>query len=169
MKFQKFHRLLYFYIICKITYCLPNCFFNIYIIVFKIIYNTYKYDLVCFRINNTDKHTFSDIGLQVINKFSEIHFKTLIICTKYVLDSLQKKRTAMVVQWLRICLPMQGTLVQSLVSEEFMCRRATESKHPNSWACALELVSHSCWSLLILEPVLHNKRSHHNGKPAHHN
>ena len=34
--------------------------------------------------------------------------------------------TSLVVQWLRICLPMQGTLVQSLVQEDPPCRGATK-------------------------------------------
>ena len=32
---------------------------------------------------------------------------------------------SLVVQWLRICLPMQGTRVQALVWEDPTCRRAT--------------------------------------------
>ena len=35
-------------------------------------------------------------------------------------------RTSLVVQWLRICLPMQGTQVQSLVWEDPSCRGATK-------------------------------------------
>ena len=34
--------------------------------------------------------------------------------------------------------------------------------------CATQLVCHNCWAL-TLEPVLHNKRSRHNEKSAHHN
>ena len=44
------------------------------------------------------------------------------------------------------------------------------------WACALEPTSHNYWAHvpqllkpMRLEPVLHNKRSDHNEKPAHHN
>ena len=37
-----------------------------------------------------------------------------------------KIRTSLVVQWLRICLPMQGTQVQSLVWEDPSCRGATK-------------------------------------------
>ena len=33
-------------------------------------------------------------------------------------------RTSLVVQWLRIHLPMQGTRVQSLVQEDSTCQRA---------------------------------------------
>ena len=62
--------------------------------------------------------------------------------------------TSLVVQWLRIRLPMQGTWVRALVWEDPTCCGATKPVHHNYWACALE-------------PVLHNKRSHRNEKPAH--
>ena len=57
------------------------------------------------------------------------------------------RRTSPVVQWLRICLPMQGTGVQALVQEDPTCHGATKPVH--------------------LEPMLHNKRSHWNEKPVH--
>ena len=57
----------------------------------------------------------------------------------------------MVVQWLIICLPMQETLIQSLVLEDSTYLRATKTLHHNYWACTVE-------------PVSQNKRSHHNKK-----
>ena len=40
-------------------------------------------------------------------------------CRKGQCEELESEmRTSMVVQWLRICLPMQGTWVQSLVRED---------------------------------------------------
>ena len=79
-------------------------------------------------------------------------------------------------EWLRIRLPTQGTRVQSLVQEDPTCHRATKSVCHNYWACALEPVSHNYWAHMLqlwkpacLEPVLLNKRSHHNKKPEHHN
>ena len=59
-------------------------------------------------------------------------------------------------QWLRICLPMQGTWVQSLVQEDSTCLRATKPTRHNG-------------SLRALEPVLYNKGSHCNEKPEHPN
>ena len=56
------------------------------------------------------------------------------------------------VQWLRICLAIQETPVQSLVWEDPACHGATRPKHHNG-----------------LEPELHNKRSHHNKRPEHPN
>ena len=37
--------------------------------------------------------------------------------------------TSLVVQWLGICLPMQGTLVRSLVREDPTCCGATRPMH----------------------------------------
>ena len=43
---------------------------------------------------------------------------------------------SLVVQWLRICLPMQGTRVRALVWEDPTCRGATGPVSHNYWACA---------------------------------
>ena len=71
---------------------------------------------------------------------------------------------------------MQGTRVRCLVREDPTCRRATKPVCHNNWACALEPTSHNYWACAPqllkparLEPVLRNKRSHHNEKPAHRN
>ena len=80
---------------------------------------------------------------------------------------------SLVVQWLRICLPVQGTRVQALVQEDPTCCGTTKPLCHNYWACALEPVSHNYWARLPrlkpahLEPVLHNRRSHCNEKPTH--
>ena len=57
--------------------------------------------------------------------------------------------TSLVAQWLRICLPMQGTRVRALVQEDPTCCGATKPAR--------------------LKPVLRNERDHRNEKPAHHN
>ena len=105
--------------------------------------------------------------------------------------------TSLVVQWLRIHLPMQGTRVRALVREDPTCRGAPKPMCRNYWACTLEPASHNYWAHMpqllkpvcpratcrnywacmlqllkpaCLEPVLHhNKKSHHNEKPVHHN
>ena len=91
---------------------------------------------------------------------------------KYIMSS----GTSLVVQWLRIRLPVQGTRVRALVREDPTCRRATKPVCCNYWACALEPASHNYWARVpqllkpaCLEPVLCNKRSHRNEKPTHHN
>ena len=88
----------------------------------------------------------------------------------------KEKRASLVAQWLRIRMPMQRTWGRALVREDPTCRGATKPVRHNYWACALEPMSHSYWArapqLLkpkCLEPVLLNKRSHHNEKPAHRN
>ena len=47
-------------------------------------------------------------------------------------------RTSPVAQWLRTCLPMQGTRVRALVREDSTCRGATKPVRHSYWACALE-------------------------------
>ena len=42
---------------------------------------------------------------------------------------------SLLAQWLRICLPMQGTRVQALVWEDPTCRGATGPVSHNYWAC----------------------------------
>ena len=83
--------------------------------------------------------------------------------------------TSLVAQWLRICLPMQGTRVRALVWEDPTCCGATKPVCHNYWSLhALEPATHNYWAhapqLLKpahLEPVLRKKRSHRNEKPAH--
>ena len=56
----------------------------------------------------------------------------------------QKKKKnlwiSLVVQWTRICLPMQGTWVWSLVWEDSTCLRATKPMCHNYWASMLQLL-----------------------------
>ena len=71
---------------------------------------------------------------------------------------------------------MQGTRVWALVQEDPTGRGATKPVRHSYWACALEPASHNYWARVPqllkpvrLEPVLRNKRSHRNEKPAHRN
>ena len=50
-------------------------------------------------------------------------------------------RTSLVIQLLRICLPMQGTQVESLVWEDFTGHVATEPSLHNHWVPELQLLS----------------------------
>ena len=60
-------------------------------------------------------------------------FYVEILISSHLLREIQMKcmrlksiiRASLVVQWLRICLPMQGTRVRALVWEDPACRRAT--------------------------------------------
>ena len=51
--------------------------------------------------------------------------------------------TSLVVQWLRILLPVQGARVQALVWEDPTCSRATKPVLHNYLACTLEPTSHN--------------------------
>ena len=86
----------------------------------------------------------------------------------------KKGRASLVVQWLSVCLPMQGTQVQALAGEDPTCRGVAGLVLHNYWACALEPASHNCWAHVPqllkptrLESVLRNKRSHDSGRPVH--
>ena len=93
------------------------------------------------------------------------------------LDFLKQNAGAsLVAQWLGIRLPMQGTRVRALTWEDPTCCGAAKPMCRNYWACALEAASHNYWARVpqlrkpaCLEPVLRNKRSHDNEKPAHRN
>ena len=64
--------------------------------------------------------------------------------------------TSLMVQSLRIHMPMQGTRVPSLVQEDPTCCGATKPMCYNYWACALEPVSHNYWAHVpqLLKPTL---------------
>ena len=54
-------------------------------------------------------------------------------------------RTSLVLQWLRIHLPMLGKRVQFLVWEDSTCHRATKPMSHNYWACLLQHKKPSLW------------------------
>ena len=58
------------------------------------------------------------------------------ILTYYAFQKTFNLRTWLVVQWLRILLPMQGTQVWSLVQEDSTSHGATKPESQNDWACA---------------------------------
>ena len=87
------------------------------------------------------------LGLELsLKKMTEI---LKVLCIKRVLGTFP------VVQWLRICLPMQGTRVLFLIQEDPTCFRATKP-------LAVTTEAH------VLEPIPCNKRSHGSEKPVHH-
>ena len=96
--------------------------------------------------------------------------------SKQMFSYKKKLWASLVAQWLRIHLLMQGTRVWALVQEDPTCRGATKPVSHNYWACALKPASHNYWACVPqplkpvrLDPMLHNKRSHRNEKPAHQN
>ena len=72
---------------------------------------------------------------------------------------------SLVVQWWRIWLPVQETRVRSLIREDRTCSRATK---PTAMEPVLQPGSLNYWSPRAPEPLLSNKRSRFNEKPAHH-
>ena len=60
-------------------------------------------------------------------QFVKINSNYVITCKYIQINSLKKGhcRASLVTQWLRICLPMQGTQVRALVWEDPTCRGAT--------------------------------------------
>ena len=58
-----------------------------------------------------------------------------------------KNRTSLVVQWIGIHLPGQGTCIWSLMQEDPTCLGATRHVCYKYWACALEPRSHNYWTL----------------------
>ena len=73
---------------------------------------------------------------------------------KSLLRQNDHKGASLVAQWLRICLPMQGTRFRALVWENPTCRGAT-----GPWATVTEPAR--------LQPVLRNKRGRDSERPAH--
>ena len=63
-------------------------------------------------------------------------------------------RASLVAQWLRICLPMQGTRVRALVWEDPTCCRATGPMSQTTKPARLE-------------PVPRNKRGRDSERPVH--
>ena len=101
----------------------------------------------------------------------------VIIQNKLVLIfmfKIENRGASLVLQWLRIHLPMQGTRVQALVQKGPTYYGATKPMHHNYWAWALEPASPNYWACMpqllkpvCLEPMLHSKRSHRSEKPVH--
>ena len=61
-----------------------------------------------------------------------------------ILFSLKKGGSSLGVQWIRICLPMQGTQVWSLIWEDSTCRGAAKPVCHNYWAHVLQLQKSLC-------------------------
>ena len=111
----------------------------------------------------------------------------LFKCSNYLKKKSKTnfERISLVVQWMGVHLPMQGTRVQSLVWEGYTCPGATEPGHHNYevfalepksrnyWACVPQLLKPTCPGAcmlqllkpVLLEPVLHKRRQ--DSKPVH--
>ena len=68
---------------------------------------------------------------------SHLALRTLVARTSSTSRRLKDSFWAsLVAQWLRVCLPMQGTRVRALVWEDPTCHGATKPMSHNCWACA---------------------------------
>ena len=86
----------------------------------------------------------------------DVSFLTVVVGPR--LPDFVKKwagRASLLAQWLRICLPVQETWVQSLVQEDPVCHEAAEPVGHDFWACAVEPASCACWARvpLLLKPA----------------
>ena len=99
------------------------------------------------------------VGTQRLSWYYELHN-----CQQGKICALESTGIKHFPQWIRIQLPMQGTRVWSLIREDPTCFRATKSVHHHYWACVPQLLKP-----MHLEPMPHNKRSHHSEKPEHYN
>ena len=71
-----------------------------------------------------------NMGKEVVNQVQEAQrvryrIKPRTNMPRHILIKLSKIRASLVAQWLKICLPMQGTRVRALVWEDPMCCGAT--------------------------------------------
>ena len=60
----------------------------------------------------------------MVYTYTHTHTHTNTHTMEYYSAIKKNERASLVIQWLRICLPMQGTRVQALVWEDPTCRRA---------------------------------------------
>ena len=93
-----------------------------------------------------------EANIQFMSTSNQSEWKVLIKHLRYLIEIPKRShlksraRTSLVVQWLRIRLPMQGTWVRSLVEEDPTCCGTTKPVRHNYWAWALEPASHNYWA-----------------------
>ena len=90
--------------------------------------------------------SFSCLGLGKMSQMARTYSQVKHIHLTLIIHKASPSGTSLVAQWLRICLPMQGTRVRALVREDPTCCGTTKPVHHNYWACALESVSHNYWA-----------------------
>ena len=80
-------------------------------------------------------HVFMQTQLDLLQAILHRHWiRGKYLCHGMILFSkVVSKWTSLVVQWMRICLPLQGTRVWFLVWEDPTCRGATEPVSCNCW------------------------------------
>ena len=76
--------------------------------------------------------------------------------------------TSLVVQWMRIYLPVLGTCVRSLVWEEPTCHEAAKPVGHNCWSPWSRALEPQVLKLVRLEPVHHSEESYLNWRKQAH-
>ena len=137
---------------CK-TFIYKMCICIIYILNLPLLFS---YQLEIIKVVPVGTKDTRNMSTNMGTKFIQMIYIPVRISFSSKFFKKSNSGTSLVVQWLRICLPMQGTQVQALVREDSTCRRATKPRAPQ------------LLKLAHLEPMLRNKRSHHN-KPTHRN
>ena len=97
--------------------------------------------------------SYPEPSVSLLYKLCHSHFIFLLTSIHYW--------TSLVVHRIRICLPMQGTRIPSLVREDLRCLGAIKPVHHNYWAHVLQPLKALC-----LESMCYNKGSQRNEKPA---
>ena len=95
--------------------------------------------------------------------------KCTVRANKRYLKWKKVKWAFLMVQWWRICLPMQGTWVWSLGREGPTWCRTTNPMSHSYRVCGLEPMEHPLLKPRYFGACAPNKRSHCNKKPLHHN
>ena len=99
-------------------------------------FNSHKSINVIYQINKLKNKNHTIISIDAEKAFDKIQRpKRLGIVGTYLHIIKAMYGASLVVQWLRICLPMQGTRVPALVWEDPTCHGATRPVSHNYWAC----------------------------------
>ena len=122
------------------------------------------------QVKTTKRYHFTPVRTTVFKKtnidkeveereHSDIVYGNVIQCSCYGEEcegssKNRTTRTSLMVQCLRIYLPVQETQVWFLVWEVPTCCRAAELMLHKYWTCALELGSRNSWCPNALEPML---------------
>ena len=125
----------------------------------------YEYEYVSWNTHRKKISEGSHTRLLTVGRKIGRKGKKYVSVLKFFITSIEyfcyfKKQvsgTSLLIHWLRVCPPMQGTQVWVLVWEDSTCYGATK----NPWC-------RNYWSPHTLEAVLSNKRSQSSEKPSHH-